>query len=235
MTDRISDLLLERNNQYLAFNKPAGLNVQPTDEDATSLLKMASAYAKRSVFLLHRLDRPVSGVVLFPKTKNALQHFEEQWRNATVRKTYLALVKNPPAAPSGTLVHHLRHDTRRRRSEVVAEGTKNAKRAELNYRLLATGNVYSLLEVELITGRFHQIRVQLAAVGSPVRGDVKYGARRGNRDRSIGLHAWKLAFDHPASGERTEVVAPPPPAQPWADLWNEVTTNAPDAAGEADS
>ena len=229
MSDRISDLLLERNNQFLAFNKPAGMNVQPIEGDDASLLKMASAYAKRNVFLLHRLDRPVSGVVLFPKTKNALQNFEEQWRNGTVRKTYLALVKNAPTELSGTLVHHLRHDTRRRRSEVVEEGTKNAKRAELNYRVLASGKVYSLLEVELVTGRFHQIRVQLAAIGSPIKGDVKYGARRGNRDRSIGLHAWKLAFDHPASGERTEMVAPPPAAQPWIDL---MAGDSPESSGD---
>lgn len=218
MTEKISDHLIERNNQFLAFNKPAGLNIQPTKEEETSLLKMASAYAKRNLFLLHRIDRPVSGVVILPKTKNSLTELERQWRAGSVQKTYLALVKKAPEQIEGNLVHYLRHDTRRRRAVVLGIPEEKAKRAELNYRVLASSDTYHLLEIALVTGRFHQIRAQLAAIGSPIRGDVKYGARRGNRDRSIGLHAWKIAFDHPGSGERTEITAPVPQGEPWNSL-----------------
>lgn len=222
MSDKISDYLLEGNNQYMVFSKPAGMNVQPDPTGDESLLKLASAYAKRNVFLLHRLDRPVSGVVVFPKTKNTLQNLERQFRERTATKVYLALVKKAPPETQGTLVHYLKKDGRKKRAVAYDKPTEGSKRAELSYRTLATSDTYTLLEVELLTGRFHQIRAQLSAIGSPVKGDVKYGARRANRDRSIGLHAWKLGFDHPINGKRVLVTAPPPNEQPWSALMAQV-------------
>lgn len=222
MSDKISDYLLEGNNQYMVFSKPAGMNVQPDPTGDESLLKLASAYAKRNVFLLHRLDRPVSGVVVFPKTKNTLQNLERQFRERTATKVYLALVKKAPPETQGTLVHYLKKDGRKKRAVAYDKPTEGSKRAELSYRTLATSDIYTLLEVELLTGRFHQIRAQLSAIGSPVKGDVKYGARRANRDRSIGLHAWKLGFDHPINGKRVLVTAPPPNEQPWSALMAQV-------------
>lgn len=165
------------------------------------------AYCKQPLHAPHRLDRPVSGVVLFAKTKAAMTELTEQLRSRSVEKTYLAVVQNLPPEAEGSLVHFLRKNEAKNLAIAYTEEQPGTERAEIRYRVLGSSERYHLLEIQLITGRHHQIRAQLAAIGCPVKGDVKYGFRRGNRDRSIHLHAWKIAFDHPVSGERISLEA----------------------------
>lgn len=210
----LSDWVLYKNNQLIAFNKPPGIPVQADKTGDKSLIQLAEIYGKAPLYLVHRLDRPASGVVLFAKTKTAVRSLNEQFRQRAVRKTYLAVVKNHPPEKEGTLQHFLTKNQQSNRSKIVEE-TGDGQLSELKYRLLGSSDNYHLLEVELITGRHHQIRAQLAEVGCPIKGDVKYGSRRGNRDRSIHLHAWKLSFRHPVSEEMVELVAAPPSDPVW--------------------
>jgi 23S rRNA pseudouridine1911/1915/1917 synthase len=211
----IGSWVLLKNNQFIAFNKPGGLPVQADKTGDKSLLQLAEIYCKSKLYLVHRLDRPASGVVVFAKTKTMVASLSEQFRERSVQKTYLAVVQNKPAEAEGTLRHFLTKDGRSNRS-AVAEGEEGGDLSEMTYRLLASSENYHLLEVQLITGRHHQIRAQLAAIGCPIKGDVKYGARRGNRDRSIHLHAHRISFQHPVSGEQVNLVAPLPTDPLWA-------------------
>jgi 23S rRNA pseudouridine1911/1915/1917 synthase len=164
------------------------------------------------VFLgvVHRIDRPVSGAVIFARTSKALTRMNEMMKNHELDKLYWAVVKTLPAAASGSLSHLLMKNEKQNKSYVVKEGTAGAKVAGLDYRLLASGQHYHLLEVKLHTGRHHQIRAQLSAIGSPIRGDLKYGYSRSNGDGSIHLHARVISFVHPVSKELVKVVAPAP-------------------------
>jgi 23S rRNA pseudouridine1911/1915/1917 synthase len=207
--------ILHKDNQLFIVAKPPGLAVQADKTGDANLQAQAEAYCHHPLHLVNRLDRPVSGIVVFAKNNRAMTELTEQFRQRSVEKTYLALVAQAPPEAEGTLVHFLRKNEAKNTSQVVPEGTAGAERAELNYRLLGSTERYHLLLVELVTGRHHQIRAQLAAIGSPVRGDVKYGFRRSAPDRSIALHAWRLAFEHPVSGERLELVAPPPEEALW--------------------
>lgn len=211
----IGNLVLYKNNQLIAFNKPAGIGVQPDKTEEKALVDLAEIYAKSTLHVIHRLDRPASGVVLLAKNKNALAALSQQFKVREIDKVYLAVVKQAPKQPEGKLVHYMTKDGRRNKSVAQEEETEDSKQAELSYRTLGKSDHYTLLEVKIITGRHHQIRAQLAAIGSPIKGDVKYGARRGNKDRSIQLHAWKLRFQHPVSGEIEEVVAPVPDEPIW--------------------
>lgn len=215
MTDfKIGDLVLYKNNQLIAFNKPANVPVQEDKTGDKPLLGLAEIYAKSKLNLIHRLDRPATGVVLFAKTHGALVSLNEQFQQKAVQKTYLAVVKDPPPQTEGTLIHFLRKNQKDNRSFVSVEETPNSKRAELHYKIIGSSDHYHLLEIELVTGRHHQIRAQLSAIGCPVKGDTKYGAKRDNFDHSIHLHAWKLRFQHPVSGEMEEIVAPIPVDDP---------------------
>lgn len=207
---QISDLILEKNNQFIAFNKPGNMPVQSDKTEHKSLAEIASAYSKKNVFVVHRIDRPASGVIVFAKTTGAVQNLNEQFRNRAISKTYLAVVKNKPEQAEGTLVHYLLKNQKNNKSKVSEEGDAKAKRAELKYKVIGESDNYALLEIELITGRHHQIRAQLSAIGSPIKGDVKYGARRSNKDRSIHLHSWKMRFAHPVTQEAIEITAPLP-------------------------
>lgn len=207
---QISDLILEKNNQFIAFNKPGNMPVQSDKTENKSLAEIASAYSKKNVFVVHRIDRPASGVIVFAKTTGAVQNLNEQFRNRAISKTYLAVVKNKPEQAEGTLVHYLSKHQKNNKSKVSEEGDAKAKRAELKYKVIGESDNYALLEIELITGRHHQIRAQLSAIGSPIKGDVKYGARRSNKDRSIHLHSWKMRFAHPVTQEAVELTAPLP-------------------------
>lgn len=212
---RIGDLVLYKNNQLIAFNKPAGIPVQPDLTNDKDLIGLAEIYAKSNLHLIHRLDRPVSGAVLLAKTKSAQNTLSEGFRSGTVQKTYLAVVQNPPSAQEGILEHFIAKDSRSKRARVVKEGEKDAQKAVLRYRVIGRSDRYHLLEVVSETGRFHQIRCQLAAIGCPIKGDVKYGARRKNPDRSIHLHAWKLAFAHPVDQSSVLITAPLPQDSLW--------------------
>ncbi|HMO41322.1 MAG TPA: RNA pseudouridine synthase [Saprospiraceae bacterium] len=213
----IGDLVLYKNNQFIAFNKPANVPVQADKTGDKDLLGLGEIYTKSTLHLIHRLDRPATGVVLFAKTSGALAALNEQFQNRSVQKTYLAVVKNAPPHDEGTLLHFLRKNARQNRSFATETETPGSKRAELQYRLIGSSDNYQLLEIRLISGRHHQIRAQLSAIGCPVKGDDKYGFRRANADHSIHLHAWKLRFQHPISGNWEEIVAPLPAHDPvWA-------------------
>jgi 23S rRNA pseudouridine1911/1915/1917 synthase len=213
----IGELVLYKNNQLIAFNKPAGLPVTTDKTGDKAMDQLGEIYCKSTLGLVHRLDRPASGVVLFARSENALAHLNEQFRERQVEKVYLAAVANRPEAMEGKLVHYLRRDGRKNKTIAYSDPQKDAKQAELSYRYLDSSDHYHLLEIRLHTGRHHQIRAQLADIGCPIKGDVKYGFRRSNPDRSIHLHAWKLTFRHPVSNQEETITAPLPQQDP---VWN---------------
>ena len=212
---KISDWVLYKNNQLIAFNKPAGIPIQPDKTEAKSLQELGEIYAKSSVFIIHRIDRPASGVILFAKSKKGLARVNAQFQNRTIKKTYLSVVKNAPKQAKGKLIHYLRKNEKANKTQVFDKPVKGGKEAILNYKVIGKSDNYSLLEIDLETGRHHQIRAQLAKIGSPIKGDVKYGARRSNKDRSIHLHAWKLSFQHPVTSETVNLVADMPDDAIW--------------------
>lgn len=207
--------ILVKNNQFIAFNKPAGVAVQADKTGDQTFLAQAEAYCHHPLYAVHRIDRPVTGVVLFAKSKSAMTALTRQFEERTVEKEYLAIVKDAPLQSEGTLVHWLRKNEAKNISQAFDEEKPGTERAELHYKVLASSEKYHLLLVRPLTGRHHQIRAQLAAIGCPVKGDVKYGARRGNKDRSINLHAWRLAFNHPVNRERVQLEAPLPEDALW--------------------
>ena len=170
-----------------------------------------------NVFLgvTHRLDRPVSGLVIFARTSKALTRLNEMFRSGEVKKTYWAVVKNAPKEPENELVHYLVRNEKQNKSFAYDKEVPNSKKAILDYRLIGHSENYYLLEVDLKTGRHHQIRCQLAKMGCPIKGDLKYGAPRSNPDGSICLHARKVRFIHPVSKELIELVAPLPEGNLW--------------------
>ena len=212
---RIGDLVLHKNNQLIAFNKPTGLPVQEDKTGDKALLNLGEIYCKSSLHLIHRIDRPASGVVIFAKNKNALVALNEQIRERKIVKTYYAVVGKCPEEKEGHLVHYIEKNGRTNRSKAHKKEKQGTKRAEMTYKVIGASENYHLLEIDLITGRHHQIRAQLSAIGSPIKGDIKYGSRRGNRNRSIHLHARSIRFTHPVSGEVTTVVAPVPSDPVW--------------------
>lgn len=213
----LQDRILYEDNHLLIVNKRAGEIVQGDKTGDEPLLELVRQYIKVSankpgnVFcgLVHRIDRPVSGAVIFAKTSKALARMNALVKNRAMKKTYWAIVEQAPEEPEGTLVHYLRKNERTNTSEVSKVEREGWQRAELFYRLLASGDRYHLLEVDLHTGRHHQIRAQLSAIGCPIKGDLKYGAKRSNEDGSISLHARRVCFEHPVRHEMIEVVAPP--------------------------
>ncbi|MBP8238722.1 MAG: RNA pseudouridine synthase [Saprospiraceae bacterium] len=211
---RIGDQVLYKNNQLIAFNKPVMLPVQPDKTGDKSLLELAEMYAHSKLHLVHRIDRPAGGVVLFAKNTTALAALHEQFRLREVEKTYLAVVQQLPPEQSGQLRHYLVKNGRTNRSSLTEESVPGAQEAVLDYRVLGSSDRYHLLEIKLHTGRHHQIRAQLAAIGCPIKGDVKYGFRRNNPGGGIHLHAWKLSFRHPVSNELVTLVAPIPTDDP---------------------
>lgn len=224
----IGDLVLYKNNQLIALNKPTGLPVQADKTGDKALIDLAEIYTSSKLHLIHRIDRPASGVVLFAKNKKAVAALNEQVRNRAIKKTYLAIVGKAPNETAGELIHFLKKNGKTNRTEAFAEETKGTKKAILGYRLLGSSERYHLLEVDLKTGRHHQIRAQLGAIGSPIRGDEKYGFRRGNRDRSIQLHAWKMEFKHPISEESVVLTAAPPNEAVWNAFEKEILKGSAD-------
>ena len=211
----IGSLIIYKNNQLIAFNKPATLTVQSDKTGDKALIDLAEIYCKSRLSLIHRLDRPASGIVLFAKTKKATQSLNAQFQDRKIAKKYLAVVKNKPLQSSGELVHYLRKNGKANRTSAFEKEVAHSKAAILKYKIIGSIENYHLLEIDLITGRHHQIRSQLSAIGCPIKGDVKYGFKRGNKDRSIHLHAWKLAFKHPVTQENVELIAEPPDENVW--------------------
>jgi 23S rRNA pseudouridine1911/1915/1917 synthase len=212
------DVLYE-DNHLLAINKPALLPTMGVAADVPSLLTEAKEYIRHKfakpgeVYLgiVSRLDAPVTGVVLIARTSKAAARLSEMFRRRDVEKTYWALVEGRVDPASGTLVHYLRKDERHRKVLVATASTADSQRAELNYRTLQFVKGFTRLEIELLTGRKHQIRVQLADAFSPVVGDRKYGSRR-TFPHGIALHSRRLAFEHPVKKSPVEIVAPLPAA-----------------------
>lgn len=211
---RISDWILHKDNQLIAFNKPAGLAVQPDKSGGPSLLGLGAAYIRHDLYLIHRLDQPVSGVVLLGQKPSAQTSLTRQLKAGTVEKQYLAIVGNRPAEDEGTLKHYLRN-ARGNRSAIDENPSAGSKEAILDYKYLGSSERYHLLAIRLHTGRKHQIRAQMAAIGCPLRGDTKYGFKRVNPDGGIDLHSLRISYDHPVSGERVMHEAPLPEGKVW--------------------
>lgn len=212
---QISDQIIYKNNQLVAFNKPSGLACQADKTNDKSLLDLAEIYAKSKLHLIHRLDRPASGIVMLAKNKKSLAHLNLQFQNRSIQKTYLAVVKNHPPEQEAHLVHFLRKIQKQNRSIASDEEVKYSKKGELKYEVIDSIENYHLLKIDLITGRHHQIRAQLSAINCPIKGDDKYGFKRSNKDRSIHLHAWKLSFRHPVTNEQIILEAPIPDEVVW--------------------
>lgn len=212
------DDILYEDNHLLIVNKHSGDLVQPDPSGESALEDQIKAFIKcrdqkpGKVFLgvVHRIDRPVSGAVVFAKTSKALVRLNEMIRGGEIKKYYWALVESRPEAEQGSLTHYILRDGRTNRSKAYLKPRPEAKEARLNYTLKGVGTHYTLLEVELLTGRHHQIRAQLSAIGCPIRGDLKYGAKRSIAGGGISLHSRRVEFDHPVRHELISVTAPVP-------------------------
>lgn len=221
--DRSFTVLYE-DNHLLIVNKAAGILVQGDRTGDTPLSEHCKKYIKEKyqkpgdVFLgvVHRLDRPVSGVVVLARTSKALERMNALFRDKETTKTYWAVSAHKPPQAEGTLIHWLLKDDKKNKTTVFKKETTGTLRAELNYRMIAGNNGLYLLEVNPITGRPHQIRVQLASMGCPIKGDVKYGDSSPNEDGSICLHARRLEFLHPVKKEPVSVTAPLPEIPEWS-------------------
>lgn len=213
-------------NHIVVVNKTSSEIVQGDKTGDTPLSETVKQYLKEkyakpgNVFLgvVHRLDRPVSGLVVFARTGKALARLNEMFRDGEVKKTYWAIVKSCPKEPEGELVHYLVRNEKQNKSYAYDQEARNSKKAVLRYRLIGHSERYHLLEVELMTGRHHQIRCQFAKIGCPIKGDLKYGFARSNPDGSISLHARSVSFVHPVSKKTISLVAPVPEDNLWRSL-----------------
>ncbi|MDY5931727.1 MAG: RNA pseudouridine synthase [Candidatus Ornithospirochaeta sp.] len=220
----IDDRVLFEDNHLIAVNKMPGELVQGDETGDRTLADDVREYLKRkyskpgNVYLgiPHRLDRPTSGIVLYCKTEKALGRMNAMFRTSDVRKTYWAIVDRLPEKTEATLVHYIVRDTKNNKSVAYPVEKTGSKLAKLSYRVLSSSDNYHLLEIDLHTGRHHQIRAQLAAIGIHIKGDLKYGAARSNPDGGICLHARKLVFIHPVRKEEVTVIAPPPRDNLWS-------------------
>lgn len=215
--------VLYEDNHIIIINKSAGEIVQGDKTGDESLCDTVKRYLKEkynkpgNVFLglPHRLDRPVSGIVVLAKTGKALERLNDMFRNGSVRKIYWAITKERPLQPEKELSGWIVRNERMNKSFVYTNEVKGSKHALLHYRRIGFSQNYNLLEVELKTGRHHQIRCQLAAMGCPIKGDLKYGAKRSNPDGSISLHARQIQFIHPVSKQQIDITAPVPKENLW--------------------
>lgn len=215
--------VLFEDNHLLVVNKSPGILVQGDATGDVPLVELCKAYIKEKyqkpgeVFLgvVHRLDRPVSGVVVLARTSKALERMNELFREKETTKTYWAIVKNRPPQPEGVLVHWLIKDEKKNKTTAFKKETLGGSRSELSYKAIGTAEGHILLQVNPVTGRSHQIRVQLASMGCTIKGDVKYGDDHPNEDGSIYLHARKLSFIHPVKKEPVIFEAPVPAMGMW--------------------
>ena len=213
--------ILYEDNHLIAVNKKSGDLVQGDKTGDKPLSEFVKKYIKKKyhktgkVFLgtIHRLDRPTSGVVLYARTSKSLTRMNTQFKECKVKKIYLAIVKNNPANNKGTLVNMLKKNTQKNKSYIT--NNKNGKNAILDYKVIKKLKNYYMLEIQPKTGRHHQIRVQLANIGCPIKGDLKYGAKRSNKDASINLHAYQLFFLHPVKKEKICITAETPKNPIW--------------------
>ncbi len=217
------DILYE-DNHLIIINKQVSQIVQGDKTGDTSMDMMVKAFIKErdnkpgNVYLglPHRLDRPVSGVVIFTKTSKALSRMAALFKNREIEKIYHAIVKDKPKPEKAEIIHYLKKNEKQNKSYVTEENTTGAKKAVLDYSLIGVSDKYFLLEIQIHTGRHHQIRAQLSAIGCPVKGDRKYGFRRSNPNGGISLHARSISFVHPVKKERISVTA----AYPEEDIYH---------------
>lgn len=222
-----NDILFE-DNHLLAICKKPGQIVQPDKTGDDSLEESVKLFLKHkynkpgNVFLgvAHRIDRPVSGIVLFAKTSKALARLNKMFQTREIQKTYLVVSRGRPEPPSGKLVHYLVRNQQKNKTTAHRMEVPGSSKSELTYHTEALSESFALIRVLPHTGRHHQIRVQMAALGCPITGDVKYGDRRANEDRSICLHAFALEFNHPVTDEKVRITAPVPKHKFWQ-IFNE--------------
>lgn len=215
--------ILHEDNHIIVINKRVGDIVQGDKTGDKPLSEVVKEYIKDKynkpgeVFLgvVHRLDRPTSGIVIFARTSKALSRLNEMFSNRETQKTYWAIVKNKPQKIADTLVHYLKRNEKNNTSKAHLKEVPDSKIARLDYKIIQELDSYFALEIDLHTGRHHQIRAQLAAIGCPIKGDLKYGFDRSNPDGGIHLHARKLIFIHPVTKENIEIVAPTPKNSVW--------------------
>ncbi len=215
--------ILYEDNHLIAVNKRPGDIVQGDKTGDMPLSEIVKQYIKAkynkpgNVYLgvAHRLDRPTSGIVVFAKSSKALPRLNKLFAEKEAKKTYWAVVKNMPPKTRDTLTHWLKRNTKQNKSYANIKEVPDSKKAVLDYEIIKKLDNYFLLEIDLKTGRHHQIRAQLTAIGCPVKGDLKYGFDRSNKDASIHLHARKLMFIHPVKKEKLEFIAPPPNDPIW--------------------
>ena len=220
----ITERVLYEDNHVLVINKLPSELTQGDKTGDTTLPDLIKSYLKEkyhkpgNVFLgvVHRLDRPTSGALVFARTSKALERLNAQFRDKETNKVYWAIVGQKPPKNNGTLIHFLKKNEAQNKSYVVADGTPGSKKAILHYKLIASSERYFLLEIELETGRHHQIRCQLASIGCIIKGDLKYGDKRSNPDGSICLHARTLCFEHPTTKDQIAVSAPLPSLGIWS-------------------
>ncbi|MDR2026352.1 MAG: RluA family pseudouridine synthase, partial [Prevotellaceae bacterium] len=210
--------ILYEDNHIIAINKQSSQIVQSDKTGDEPLVELLKKFIKQrdnkpgDVFLgiVHRLDRPVGGVIVFAKTSKSLVRLNNLFRNGEIHKTYLAIVKNAPPKDHDILTHYLLRNEERNKSYAYNFPGKNTKEARLEYTVIGKSDNYILLKIRLFTGRHHQIRCQLAAIGSPIKGDLKYGFDRSNKDASISLIAHSISFVHPVKNETVNITAPVP-------------------------
>jgi len=215
--------ILHEDNHIIVINKRVGDIVQGDKTGDKPLSEVVKEYIKNKynkpgeVFLgvVHRLDRPTSGIVVFARTSKALTRLNELFSNRETQKTYWAVVKNKPPKSEDTLIHYLKRNEKNNTSKAHLKEVTESKKASLDYKIIATLDNYFALEINLHTGRHHQIRAQLAAIGCPIKGDLKYGFDRSNPDGGIHLHAQKLVFIHPVTKDKLEIIAPTPKDTIW--------------------
>lgn len=220
LSDKDNLQVLYEDNHLIVVNKRPGDIVQGDKTGDKPLSEVVKEYIKEkygkpgNVYLgvVHRLDRPTSGIVVFARTSKALPRLNKMFAEKKARKTYWAVVKNAPPGNEGHLEHWLVRNPRQNRSYAHAKEVPNAKKAALTYKTLKKLQNYHLLEIDLHTGRHHQIRAQLSGIGCPIKGDLKYGFDRSNKDAGIHLHARQLSFVHPVKKEEITITAPPPGA-----------------------
>ena len=223
LSDKSNLQILHEDNHIIVVNKRAGDIVQGDKTGDKPLSEVVKEYIKDKynkpgeVFLgvVHRLDRPTTGIVVFARTSKALTRMNELFSNRETQKTYWAVVKNKPQNNEDKLVHYLKRNEKNNTSKAHSKEVPESKLASLAYKIIKELNNYYALEINLHTGRHHQIRAQLSAIGSPIKGDLKYGFDRSNPDGGIHLHARKLVFIHPVSKENIEIIAPVPNDAIW--------------------
>jgi 23S rRNA pseudouridine1911/1915/1917 synthase len=215
--------VLFEDNHLIIINKRAGDITQGDKTGDKPLSEVVKEYIKEkynkpgNVYLgvVHRLDRPTSGIIIFARTSKALERLNKMLRDKTIKKTYWAIVKTQPEKEKETLINYLKKNPKNNKSTAFNKEIDGSKKAVLHYNLIKKLDNYSLLEIDLETGRHHQIRCQLANIGLPIKGDLKYGFNRSNKDGSIHLHARKISFIHPVSKEEINVIAPVPEDAIW--------------------